>query len=202
MYSRDRSCRIRAAHELVGKVQVRRINPAGGMKGAGWRAFPIMLGFIARLSLSLILETRHYDIVIISGMKTISDRRGPGLPLAAQKCVIRVESPFELVEPISAESLETMPGIWAGHERRAEAHATRRSTAGHCVIAISQDIADRLRTSIIRPTVSSRIPNAVDHVRNSHRRRGGEDAPCAIGSGTPPAEPSCCTSAGCPARKA
>src|SRR6202011_5720465 len=37
-----------AAQELVGKVQVRRLNPAGRMKGVGWRAFPSMLGFMVR----------------------------------------------------------------------------------------------------------------------------------------------------------
>jgi hypothetical protein len=48
-----------AAQEFVGKVQVRRINPAGRMKGAGWRAFPTMVGFIARLALILYSEAKN-----------------------------------------------------------------------------------------------------------------------------------------------
>lgn len=152
-----------AAHELVGKVRVRRISPAGGMKGAGWRAFPIMLGFIARLALALILETRHFDIVVISGMKTIPIAAVPICRLLRRKCVIRIESPFEMVEPISAESLETMPGI-GGRFMNAVVKRMQRAVLrrADCVIAISQDIADRLMHLEHPPGRVARIPNAVD----------------------------------------
>jgi glycosyltransferase involved in cell wall biosynthesis len=152
-----------AAQEFVGKVQVRRVNPAGAMKGAGWRAFPIMLGFIARLALALISEARNYDIVVISGMKTIPIAAVPVCRLLRKKCVIRIESPFEMVEPISAESLDMMRGMSGrfmnGVVRRMQRAVLRRAD---CVIAISRDIADRLMHFEHPPGRVARIPNAVD----------------------------------------
>lgn len=152
-----------AAQESVGKVQVRRINPAGGMKGAGWRAFPTMLGFITRLALVLFSETKNYDIVVISGMKTIPIAAVPVCRLLRKKCVIRIESPFEMVEPISAESLDTMHGI-GGRFMNGVVKRMQRAVLRHadCVIAISRDIADRLMHFEHPPRRLARIPNAVD----------------------------------------
>lgn len=155
-----------AAQESVGKVQVRRINPAGGMKGAGWRAFPAMLGFIARLALVLFLEIKKYDIVVISGMKTIPIAAVPVCRLLRKKCVIRIESPFEMVEPISAESLDMMHGI-GGRFMNGVVKRMQRAVLRHadCVIAISRDIADRLMHFEHPPRRLARIPNAVDMMK-------------------------------------
>ncbi len=155
-----------AAQESVGKVQVRRINPAGGMKGAGWRAFPTMLGFIARLALVLFSETKNYDIVVISGMKTIPIAAVPVCRLLRKKCVIRIESPFEMVEPISAESLDMMHGI-GGRFMTGVVKRMQRAVLRHadCVIAISRDIADRLMHFEHPPRRLARIPNAVDMMK-------------------------------------
>jgi hypothetical protein len=81
------------------------------MKGAGWRALPAMLAFIARLARALIADRGLYDLVVVSGMKTIPITVVPVCRLLGKKCVVRVESPFELVEPISAESLQMMNGF-------------------------------------------------------------------------------------------
>lgn len=152
-----------AAQERVGEVQVRRINPAGRMKGAGWRAFPAMLGFIARITMFLISETRHYDIVVVSGMKTIPLAAVPVCRLLGKKCVIRVESPFELVEPISAESLEAMNGI-IGRCMSRVLRLMQRAVlpSADCVVAISADIAGRLTRLERPPPRVARIANAVD----------------------------------------
>lgn len=163
---------------------------------------PIMLGFIARLSLALILETKHFDIVVISGMKTIPIAAVPVCRLLRRKCVIRIESPFEMVEPISAESLETMPGIGGrlmnGVVKRMQRAVLRRAD---CVIAISQDIADRLMHLDHPPDRVARIPNAVDMSKFAPAS-ANEKTPLRDRLGLPPAERSCCTSAGCLARKA
>lgn len=152
-----------AAQERVGKVQVRRINPAGPMKGAGWRAFPTMLEFIVRLALVLISETKNYDIVVVSGMKTIPLAAVPVCRLLRKKCVVRLESTFEMVEPISAESLDMMRGISGrilnGVLKRMQRAVLRRAD---CVISISQDISDRLMRFERPPDRLARIPNAVD----------------------------------------
>ncbi len=151
-----------AAQEFVGNVHVRRINPAGGMKGAGWRAFPTMLGFIARLALILYSEAKNYDIVVISGMKTIPMAAVPVCRLLGKKCVIRIESPFEMLEPISAESLDMMHGM-IGRFMNGAVKRMQRAVLRHadCVIAISRDIADRLMR-FEHPPRLVRIPNAVD----------------------------------------
>ena len=152
-----------AARELVGKVQVRRINPAGSMKGAGWRAFPRMFAFISRLAIVLISEVRNYDIVVVSGMKTIPISAVPICRLLGKKCVVRVESPFEMVEPISAESLDTMHGF-IGRLLSRILKLMQRSMLrqANCVVAISQDIADRLMRFERPPARIERIGNAVE----------------------------------------
>jgi glycosyltransferase involved in cell wall biosynthesis len=151
------------SQEWVGKVRISRINPAGRMKGAGWRAFPAMLEFIARLALLLIAERKNYDIVVVSGMKIIPITAVPVCWLLGKKCVVRVESPFELVEPISAESLDMMHGV-AGRIVSAVLKRMQRAVLrhAHCVVAISQDIADRLVRSGGPPKRIARIANAVD----------------------------------------
>jgi glycosyltransferase involved in cell wall biosynthesis len=152
-----------AARELVGKVRVRRINPAGRMKGVGWRAFPAMIGYVARLALVLISEARHYDIVVVSGMKTIPLTAVPVCRLLGKKCVVRVESPFEMVEPISAESLDMMNGILGrilGRVLKGMQRAVLRQAS--CVIAISDDIAGLLTRLERPPARIVNIPNAAD----------------------------------------
>jgi glycosyltransferase involved in cell wall biosynthesis len=152
-----------ARRELIGKVHVRRVDPAGRMKGAGWRAVPAMLSFIVRVAAILCMETRNYDIVMVSGMKTLPITAVPISRLLGKRCVIRVESPFELVEPISAESLQMMNGFvgrWMSRLLKGVQRAVlRRAT---CVIAISQDIAERLAQFEHPPARITRIPNAVD----------------------------------------
>ncbi len=152
-----------AAEEFVGKVQVRRINPAGVMKGAGWRAFPRMFAFISRLAIVLIAEARNYDIVVVSGMKTIPISAVPICRLLGKKCVLRIESPFEMVEPISAESLDTMNGFIGRFLSRILKLMQRTMLRqANCVVAISQDIADRLMRFERPPARIARIGNAVD----------------------------------------
>ena len=152
-----------ARSESIGTLQVRRVDPPGRMKGAGWRAVPAMLSFIVRVAAILCLETRRYDIVMVSGMKTLPITAVPVSRLLGKRCVIRVESPFELVEPISAESLQMMHGMlgrcMSGLLRRMQQAVLRRAT---CVIAISQDIEERLAQSEHPPARIVRIPNAVD----------------------------------------
>ncbi len=153
----------RAACELVGKVHVRRLDPPGHSKGAGWRALPLMLGFITRLTLVLITQARRYDVVVVSGMKTIPITAVPLCRLLRKKCVVRIESPFEMEEPISAESLQRMTGlggrIMSRILKRAQLAILRRAD---CVVAISEDIASRVRGLEHAPPRVARIPNGVD----------------------------------------
>ena len=152
-----------AVRDRIGPLTVRRIAPAGRMKGAGWKAFPVMLLYLARLFLLLLGEGRRYDIVVTSGMKIIPLAAVPVCRLLGKKCIVRLESPFELAEPISAEALGAMQagagGLLPGILRRLQRAALRRADR---VIAISRDIEARLLECDLPHERIVRIPNAID----------------------------------------
>jgi glycosyltransferase involved in cell wall biosynthesis len=156
------------ARERMGALELQRIRPAGRMKGAGWRALPVMLAYALRLAWLLLVEARRYDVVIVSGMKTIPLAAVPMCRILRKRCVIRVESPFEIVEPISAESLDLMPGL-SGRMLGRLLKRAQAFTLSHAdrVIAISDDIAGVLRRAGCRPEHIARIPNAIDLERFS-----------------------------------
>jgi glycosyltransferase involved in cell wall biosynthesis len=152
-----------AAEEQIGKVLVRRLRPAGLMKGVGWRAIPAMLIYITKLMTLLVTAKSRYDLVIISGMKTIPLGAAPLCRLLGKKCIIRIESPFEIAEPISAESLALMNryigGLFSRVLMRAQQLALKRADR---VIAISDDIQQRLLRLHYPQAHIARIPNAID----------------------------------------
>ena len=151
-----------AVRERIGDLQVKRVGPAGLSKGAGWRAIAPMLAYLTTLTTLLLRARRRYDLVIVSGMKTIPLAAVPVCRLLRKKCVIRIESPFEIAEPIAAESLSTMGSIGRWLSRRlmaAQQMALRRADR---VVAISDEIALRLRELAYPETRIARIPNAID----------------------------------------
>ena len=152
-----------AEREVVGNVRVRRISPPGRLKGVGWRAVPAMFSYMARLVFLLLTESSQYDVAIVSGMKIIPLAAVPITRLLGKKCVIRVESPFEIVEPISSESLGMMNKargrILGGVLKLLQRRAIARTD---CVVAISDDIAKLLRQFDRPPSRIENIPNAAD----------------------------------------
>ncbi len=152
-----------AAREQAGKLQVSRIGPAGLIKGAGWRAVPAMFAYLVRLVTLLIAAKGRYDVVIISGMKTIPLAAVPVCKLLGKKSVIRLESPFEIAEPISAESLATMGSFAGGWLSRLLMAAQRTALkGGDRAVAISEEMALRLRDLAYPKARIARIPNAID----------------------------------------
>jgi len=151
-----------ALRERIGALQVRRIGPAGVSKGAGWRALAPMFTYLMRLATLLLAAARRYDLVIISGMKTIPLAAVPVCRLLRKKCVIRIESPFEIAEPIAAESLSTMGSIGGWLSRRLSAAQQSALRRADRVVAISDEIALRLRDLAYPEVRIARIPNAID----------------------------------------
>ncbi|MGH8328332.1 MAG: glycosyltransferase, partial [Steroidobacteraceae bacterium] len=154
-------------------VSVRRIRPAGRLKGAGWRALPPMAAFLARLVWLLTSEARRYDVVVLSGMKTMPVAVVPVCRALGKACVIRLESPFELLEPIAAESLGRMGGacgVLSGARRllsRALAWllgVLQRAAVARAdrIVAISSELVERLCAAGCRPSRIAQIPNATD----------------------------------------
>lgn len=151
-----------ASEERIDNIRVRRVPPAGQIKGSGWRAAPRMLRYLAGLALLLIREVRQYDIVIVSGMKIIPLVAVPVCRLLRRRCVIRVESTYELVEPLSAESLRVMRRL--GTLLHAALASVQRFLLAQAdaVIVISDEVEQLLRAGGLSPACFARIPNAVD----------------------------------------
>jgi glycosyltransferase involved in cell wall biosynthesis len=152
-----------AARESIGRVPVRRFAPAGNLKGKAWRAVLPILGYLLHLFLVLVKESRRYDIVIVSGAKLMPMIVVPACYLMRKKCIVRVESFFELKEAVSSESLRDMGGFSArlivGAVDGVRLFFLRRA---HAVIAISAEIRAALLNRGIRGSRIHSISNAVD----------------------------------------
>jgi len=150
------------ARENIQGVEVRRINPPGMLKGKGFGAILPVLGFMARLVWILLKEAPRYDVVLVSGAKIMPLVVIPLCALLRKKCVLRVESYFELHETISTESMRTM-GSRLGKFLFSLLENIRDSALrkAHAVIAISAQINEEL---LKRRVASDRIvplPNGV-----------------------------------------
>jgi glycosyltransferase involved in cell wall biosynthesis len=152
-----------AQREYFGQLYVRRVSPSGRMKGAGWRAVPVMVSYLVRMLWLLLLEARRFDVIVVSCMKIIPLVAVPVCRLLGKKCIIRLESPFELVEPIASESLHDIhPGVGRTMMqllRRAQRSMLKRAD---CVVAISAEIDLLVRSALQTPPPIVRIPNMVD----------------------------------------
>jgi glycosyltransferase involved in cell wall biosynthesis len=154
-----------AARERIGRVEVRRIRPAGRLKGAGLRALPALVYYLIKLVVMLIVESARFDVIIISGMKIIPLAAVPVCRLMGKKCIIRVESPFEIVEPISAESLGTMGVIGRVLPRLLRSVQLFVLNRADAVIAISADMVGVLSGCGLPAERIVAIPNAIELAR-------------------------------------
>ncbi len=151
------------AFERIGAVEVRRIAPAGILKGKGWSAFFPLLSYLLRLAFILLTEVRQYDVIVVSGVKFMPLIVVPVCLLTGRKCILRAESFFELQETVSAESLRGMSGS-SGRALVSVLDRLRRwmlIRAGS-VVAISSEIQQALNARGIDDAHIRRIPNAVD----------------------------------------
>ncbi len=164
-----------ATDEILGRVRVRRIPPAGQLKGVGWRAIPAILGYLGRLGFILMSEARRYDVVIISGLKIIPLAAIPVCRLLGKRCIIRIESTFELAEPLSAESRRSMGP--AGRVIHKVLEWSQRFVLGRAEpVAISREVESMLVGLGVAPERIARIPNGIDLQRfrpaNADERAG------------------------------
>ena len=152
----------RAEEELYGAVHVRRLRPGGRLKGIGWRALPALIVYLARLAGLLLRRARRYDVIIVSCMKIIPLVAVPVSRALGKACIVRLESPFELIEPIAAESLGIMSRV--GRVLSSLLGAVQRSllSRADCIIAISAEVEARLKRTACPPERILRIPNPID----------------------------------------
>lgn len=149
--------------ETIGPVHVRRIAPAGILKGKGWRAVLPLLSFLARLTMLLVRDRNKFDVIIVSGVKIIPLVAVPICLIWRKRCILRLESFFELHEAVSAESLQAMHAA-SGRGIGASAAAIRRFMIRRAdyVIAISAEIRAQLLERGVAQSRIRQIPNAVD----------------------------------------
>jgi glycosyltransferase involved in cell wall biosynthesis len=155
-----------AVEETLGAVHVRRIPPAGILKGKGWRAAGPLAGFLWRLAAMLLRDARRFDVVVMSGAKIMPLVVVPICRLLGKRCIVRVESFFELHEAVSAESLKSMNRL-SGRGLAAAANAVRGFMLRRAdyVIAISSQIRAQLIERGVGAERIREIPNAVDTER-------------------------------------
>jgi glycosyltransferase involved in cell wall biosynthesis len=149
--------------EMVGPVHVRRIEPAGILKGKGWRAVWPLLCYLWRLLFLLLSDRKKFDVLIVSGVKIIPMVVVPLCLVTGKKCILRVESFFELHEAVSAESLQSMNPV-SGRGMGALVAGIRRFMIRRAdyVIAISAQIHAQLLERGVAESHIRQIPNAVD----------------------------------------
>jgi glycosyltransferase involved in cell wall biosynthesis len=155
-----------AGRGWLGAVPVVRIDPHGHLKGLGWRAVVPLLRYVVGVTLWLLVYRHSYDVILAHGVKVLT------LPvLIAQwfgnrPCIVKVDSPIELWEEISGESLRRM-----GVRRNAGALRFLRGIRSALLrrvgqyVAISEEIRDALVNEGVPPERIRCIPNGIDVAR-------------------------------------
>jgi glycosyltransferase involved in cell wall biosynthesis len=111
----------------------------------------------------LVRDRNKFDVLIVSGVKIIPLVVVPLCLIMRKKCILRVESFFELHEAVSAESLQSMHAA-SGRGIGAIAAGIRGFMIRRAdyVIAISAQIHAQLLERGVAETRIRQIPNAVD----------------------------------------
>ncbi|HEY3342007.1 MAG TPA: glycosyltransferase family 4 protein [Anaerolineae bacterium] len=152
-----------AERERVNQLTVIRVPPGGLYSGLGWQALLPLSVFLLRVFLVLIQERRHYDILLVSGLKV--------LPLPAilvghlfgKCCVIRSESPIELWQDLSAQSMARMH--MSSHSSLISVVRAVRYwlvKKADRVIAISSQLKATMQHAGIRAEQIEQVPNGID----------------------------------------
>jgi len=104
-----------AKFEVVGHVPIKRIPPRGILKGIGWKALLPILNLTIRTFYLLLRNIHQYDVVLVSGWKILSIPAVVVGRICGKKCIIKIDSPMELWEDISTDSLKKMKLPFSSH---------------------------------------------------------------------------------------
>jgi glycosyltransferase involved in cell wall biosynthesis len=139
------------------------VNPGGILKGKGSDAIRPLFDFLLKLIWILVKGSKRYNIVILSGAKIMPLVVIPVCIVLRKKSIVRVESYFELYEPISSESLRAM-GSRRGWVLFRLLRAARKLALKHAdaVIAISAQIHEMLLKHGVRADRIVSIPNGIN----------------------------------------
>jgi glycosyltransferase involved in cell wall biosynthesis len=152
-----------AAHDHVGSIEVFRIPPRGVLKGLGWRALGPVLAMEGRVLYWLVRHANRYDLIMVHGIKVLSIPTVLLSMIRFKTCIIKIDSPYELTEEISTESLRKMRISRSSLPLRAWRAARRLLLQqADCFVAISPEIRDGLIAHGVSARRIHSIPNGID----------------------------------------
>ena len=149
--------------ELYENVPITRIPPVGILKGKGWRAVLPMLSLLVRVAYRLFSNVGAYEIVLVSGVRILSIPAVLLSRLLGKRCVIKSESPIELWEDVSSQSLERMKFFCVAPLLRV--YRSMRNVLlrrADKLVAISAEIGRQYLEIGIDPGKICAIPNGID----------------------------------------
>jgi glycosyltransferase involved in cell wall biosynthesis len=149
--------------EWVNQMEVIRVPPGGLLSGQGWRALWPLSIFLWHLFLVLIHERDKYDVLLVSGLKVLPLPAVLISYLFGKHCVIRSESPIELWQDLSAQSMAQM-GLRADSSLIGIIRAVRYGLVKRSdrVIAISSQLKAAFQQVGIHPEQIELVPNGID----------------------------------------
>jgi glycosyltransferase involved in cell wall biosynthesis len=150
------------AAECLDSVPVLRLTPLGDIKGVGFRAVPRLGLLLLKMLWRLLWDSRHYDVVLVSGFNFMPLTAILAGALTRKPCVVRPESPLELTEPIGVDSRAKM-----GLSERSGAIRILRAVRKYAArrvdryVAISSEIRAGLKTAGVDEQRIVSIPNGI-----------------------------------------
>lgn len=149
--------------EMLGMVMVRRLPPLGMTKGDGWRALAPTLVFLISLTWMLLRDARHYDSILVHGVKLILVPPLLVGMLFGKRVFAKVDATAEIEHAITAESLQRMKMRQSSRLIRAWTATRRRLLrTADAIIAISGEVKEALLRNGARSEQVFDIPNGLD----------------------------------------
>lgn len=149
--------------ELLDGVHVTRLPPMGLLKGKGWAAVMPTLRFLCVLFVRLVQRRRHYDVVLVQGVKGILLPTVIAAGFLNKRCIVKIDAVAELAHDLTPESLARMrlnerSRVVRGWSKVRDA-LLRRADA---VVAISAEIEAALAPRLGQRERIVHIPNGVE----------------------------------------
>lgn len=91
-----------------GLLRIHYVPPGGDFKGEGWTALWPVLRFVIRVFSLLLRRRATYDILLVSGFRTLALPSAIVARLTGKRCIVRIETPMDLADTVSPESASRM----------------------------------------------------------------------------------------------
>jgi glycosyltransferase involved in cell wall biosynthesis len=87
-----------------GSLRIHYVPPGGDFKGEGWAALWPVLRFVISVFFLLLRKRATYDILLVSGFRTLALPSASIARLTGKRCIVRIETPMDLADTVSPES--------------------------------------------------------------------------------------------------